>query len=132
MDRSSHQKYVPFCPTRIAPVDQYLFPETDTTERTCHNGVSHPIYSCEGNVSRMLPLTMWPKVHEIHPQIFQSSEPHFAVRDPIMGKIIEMDQLDKARGRIEGFYVDGGEYDPYRVMEMKRFQRTNGAYNVRY
>jgi hypothetical protein len=123
MDTTSHRRYVPFCETRIHPADQYMFPEVDTTERTCQNGVSHPIYSCRGEISRTLPLTMYPKVNEIHPQIFRSSQPHFGVRDPAMARMVEMDQLDKARGRIEGFYVDGGEYDPYRVREAALAQR---------
>lgn len=119
MDRSSHKRYMPYCETRYALVDQISFPEKDTTERTCQNGLSHPIYSCRGEISRTLPLTMWPKVNEIHPQIYPSSQPHFMVRDPIMARRIEADQLDKARGRLEGFYVDGGEYDPYRIREEK-------------
>lgn len=123
MDTTSHRRYVPFCETRIAPVDQYMFREVDTTERTCTNGVSHPIYSCRGEISRTLPLTMYPKVNEIHPQIFRSSQPHFGVRDPSMARMVERDQLDKARGRLEGFYVDGGEYDPYRVREDALAQR---------
>lgn len=124
MDRTSHRRYLPFCETRIAPVDQYAFKEVDTTERTCTNGISHPIYSCRGEISRTLPLTMWPKVTEIHPQIFRSSQPHFGVRDPAMARMIEIDQLDKARGRLEGFYVDGAEYDPYRIRENKLKQRN--------
>jgi hypothetical protein len=119
------RRYIPFCETRIPVVDQYMFPEKDTQERICHNGQSHPIYSCNGNISRTLPLNMWPKVDEIHPQIFYSSQPHFGVRDPTMSKMIEQDQLDKARGRLEGFYVDGTEYDPYRV-RAERLARRNG------
>ena len=122
MDTTSHRRYIPFCETRIPIVDQYAFPEKDTTERICQNGVSHPIYSCRGEISRTLPLTMYPKVNEIHPQIFRSSQPHFGVRDPAMARMVEIDQLDKARGRLEGFYVDGGEYDPYKVQEYKRQQ----------
>lgn len=116
-------RYIPFCETRIALPDQYSFPEKDTTERLCQNGVSHPIYSCRGEISRTLPLTMYPLVDQIHPQIFQSSQPHFMVRDPLMARAIEVDQLDKARGRLEGFYVDGGEYDPYKVVEQNLAMR---------
>lgn len=123
--RNGSRRYMPFCETRIALPDQYMFPEKDTTERICHNGQSHPIYSCNGEISRTLPLTMWPKVNEIHPQIFFSSQPHFGLRDIEMSKVIERDQLDKAAGRLEGFYVDGMEYDPYRVRE-KKLARRNG------
>lgn len=114
IERGNYRKHIPFCPTRIALVDQYMFPELDTTEKVCNNGVSHPIYACNGDISRTLPLHMYPEVNSVHPQIRQSSQPDFMIRDPIHARIIERDQLDRARGRIEGFYMGGGEYDPYR------------------
>lgn len=117
VERDHYRKHLPFCPTRIALVDQYMFPEKDTTERLCENGVSHPIYACNGDVSRTLPLHMYPEVNEVHPQIRMSSQPHFMIRDPVHASVIERDQLDRASGRIEGFYMGGGEYDPYRRRE---------------
>jgi hypothetical protein len=57
---------------------------------------------------------MYPRVNQVHPQIRMGSQPHFGARDPMTRKMIEMDQLDKARGRLEGLYIaSGGEYNPY-------------------
>lgn len=127
VERDRYIKHIPFCETRIALVDQYMFPEKDTTERLCNNGVSHPIYSCNGNISRTLPLTMYPAINEVHPQIRASSQPHFMARDSMMARMIEQDQLDRARGRLEGFYMGGGEFDPYRRREQVLSSRWAGA-----
>jgi hypothetical protein len=127
IERNHYRRHIPFCPSRYSPVDQYMFPEVDTTERLCNNGVSHPIYACNGDISRTLPLDMYPKVNEIHPQIRQSDQPHFMIRDPFHARIIEQDQLDRAAGRIEGFYMGGGEYDPYRRREEILSYRWAGA-----
>lgn len=117
MDRSSHVRHVPYYETRVALVDQYTWPEKDSTERVGANGVSHPCYACNGDISRTLPLNDWPKVNEVHPQVRMSSQPHFMARDPYVARQIEQEQLDLARKRIEGFYVQGGSYDPYRIRE---------------
>lgn len=106
MDRTSHKRYIPYCSTRIHPVDQYSFPEVDTKERVCQNGLSHPIYSCNGEISRFLPLDMWPRVNEVHSQIRQSSIPHFNIRDREYAKRLEMEQLDIASKRLQGLYTD--------------------------
>jgi hypothetical protein len=119
MDRNCHLRHVPMCETRIHPVDQYSFDNVDTTERTCNNGVSHPIYSCNGEISRFLPLDMYPKVNELHPQIRMGSQPHFGIRDPNYAKKLELTQLDLATKRLEGFYIHGGEYDPTRLVERR-------------
>ncbi|HMP28282.1 MAG TPA: hypothetical protein PKD85_01695 [Saprospiraceae bacterium] len=113
MDRTSHKRHVPYCTTRIHPVDQYLMPEVDTRERTCQNGMSHPIYSCNGEISRFLPLDMWPKVNQVHPQIRQSSQPHFQARDRDFAKRLEMEQLDIASQRLAGLYVHQNSYMNY-------------------
>ena len=113
MDRTYHRKHIPFCSTRIAQCDQYMFPEKDQTEPVCENGVSHPIYSCNGWISYTLPLEMYPRVNEVHPQIAMSKSPHFMARDAKMQRYIERAELDRAEGRIEGFYVEGAAYDPY-------------------
>lgn len=94
------------CVTRPALVDQYMWPEKDSQERICVNGVSNPIYACNGHVSRTLPLHMYPKVDEVHPQIRRSSQPHFGSRDPRMAAMITVNQLDRAKGRLEGLYLD--------------------------
>ena len=117
VERDRYRRHIPQCNTRIALVDQYMFPEKDTTERLCDNGVSNPIYACNGVISRTLPLHMYPEVNEVHPHIRMGSQPHFMIRDPVHAKIIERDQLDRASGRLEGFYMGGGEYDPRRKRE---------------
>jgi hypothetical protein len=123
--RDRSQRYMPHCPTRIAPVDQYMMQQVDTTERTCQNGVSHPIYACNGDISRTLPLTYYPKVNEIHPQIYDSSQPHFESRDRATRAQIERNQLALSGGIIEGLYMHGsGEYDPYKELEMRRLARN--------
>jgi len=113
VERNRYTKHIPMCVTRPALVDQYMWPEKDTTERICENGISNPIYSCDGNVSRTLPLDMYPQVDKVHPQIFRSSQPHFGLRDPRTAKIVELNQLDLASKRLEGFYVTNETYDPY-------------------
>lgn len=123
VDRDKHIRYIPFCETRVALVDQYSWPEKDTTERICHNGVSHPIYSCQGWISRTLPLDMYPLENKVHPQIVASSQPHFMARDPVTKRIVEQTQMDRAAKRLEGLYTDGAPlYDAYarRRMVLKR------------
>src|SRR5690348_1864673 len=105
MERDLHRLHIPYCQTRVPVVDQYMWPEKDTSVPTCENGVSHPIYACNGNISRTLPLDMWPRVGEVHPQIIRSSQPHFMARDPRMRQAIMTFQLDKEAGRTEGFYL---------------------------
>jgi hypothetical protein len=105
VERNLYKRHIPFCVTRPALVDQYAWPEKDTTERICQNGVSHPIYACNGHISRTLPLDMYPTVDQIHPQIQQSSQPHFGSRDPRMQSFIEYAQSDKRQGRLEGLYM---------------------------
>ena len=113
MERNWSRKWIPFCPTRYAQVDQYSFPEKDTTERHSFDGLSHPIYSCNGWVSYTLPLGMWPKVNEVHPQISMSELPHFGARDPQMRMQIESMERDRKEKRLEGMYTLGDEYNPY-------------------
>jgi hypothetical protein len=106
VERDQFKRHLPACSTRYAIVDQYSFPEKDTTERICHNGVSHAIYACDGTISRTLPLHMYPRYNEVHPQILRSSIPDFQVRDPVMALIIQQNQLDRANKRLEGFYTE--------------------------
>lgn len=76
MDRSGHARYHPTCPRQVAPVDQYMWSEKDTTKYMCHNGISHPIYDCRGWIHYSLPLEMWPKVGSVHPQISMVNRSH--------------------------------------------------------
>ena len=117
MERNLHPRHIPYCETRVPLVDQYSWPEKDTVERVCENGISHAIYACNGNISRTLPLSMYPLENTIHPDIRRSSQPHFGVRDPFMKKVIELNQLDKATGRLEGLYIDGKEHNPYEKLK---------------
>jgi hypothetical protein len=104
MDTGGNIRYIPFCETRVALVDQYSWPEKDTTERTCWNGPANPIYACDGRISRTLPLDMWPRVGQVHPLIRRAEWPHFGARDPRMKRYIEATQKDIAQKRLEGFY----------------------------
>ncbi len=104
VERDKYRRHIPFCQTRPAVVDQYMWPEKDTSDRVCNNGVSNPIYACNGDISRTLPLHEYPRVNEVHPQIRESFWPHFQARDPRMARAVEHAQLEKARGVLEGFY----------------------------
>ena len=104
MSRDQHKRHIPFCETRVHLADQYMWPEKDTTERVCNNGVSHPIYSCRGEISRTLPLDMYPRVNEVHPQIKRGSQPHFGSRDPATRRMLDRDYMDIQAGRLEGLY----------------------------
>lgn len=123
VERDRYTRHVPFCETRVAVVDQYLWPEKDTTDRTCFNGTSIPIYTCGGQISRTLPLHMYPKVDRVHPTIAPSFQPHFGSRDPFMRNLIESDQLDIAKGRLEGLYAENGELNPYDMPFSKPYYR---------
>jgi hypothetical protein len=108
MNREGAKKYYPYCVSRYDPVDMYSWPQIDMDSkyRTCENGTSHPIYSCNGDISYTLPLDMYPPDHKkIHPQIYHSYQPHFGVRDKRMGAYLKMMVEDHKAGRIEGFYM---------------------------
>ena len=80
MDKNLHKKYFPECPRTIALVDQYMFPQKDSTPYMCYNGISHPIYDCKGCVNFSLPLEYYPPVNQVHPQIAMVRRPHFQYR----------------------------------------------------
>ncbi len=80
VDRNQHVKHVPTCPRNIAPVDQYLFETKDTNTYMCNNGISHPIYDCQGNIQFSLPLEMYPPVDAVHPQIALGRRMHLNFR----------------------------------------------------
>ncbi len=105
VERDHYRRHIPYCATRTALVDQYMWDFKDSTLRTCQNGTGNPIYACNGVISRTLPLHEYPLVGEIHPAVRQSSQPHFMARDPHMARAITVDQMDLARGRLEGFYL---------------------------
>lgn len=80
MDRNLHRKYIPNCKRNIPIVNQYMWPQKDSNKYTCDNGMSNPIYDCKGWISYSLPLHMYPKVNEIHPQIAMSERAHLNYR----------------------------------------------------
>lgn len=108
MDRNLHKKWIPLDRGRIAPCDQYMFPEMDKTERLAENGVSQPIYACNGNISYTLPLHMYPRGNKIHSQISRSQIPHFPIRDSDTLRFVEEIQRQYLRDvrdrRLEGLY----------------------------
>lgn len=115
MDRHLHKKYIPTCNRNIPLISQYLWKDKDTNKYKCHNGISHPIYDCKGWVNFSLPLELYPKVNEIHPQIEMTRRMHLNWReDPT--RLIELrkrndyesfqfDKNDYDSGRLEGFYT---------------------------
>jgi len=122
MDRHLHKKYVPTCPRNAAIVDQYMWPQKDTTKYMCHNGISHPIYDCKGWINYTLPLEMYPPVNEVHPQIAMVRRPHLQYRgsalyrtrpmhpdlgDPYHYSREHFGHQDEDEGRVEGFYFRG-------------------------
>lgn len=73
MWRKHGREKVPLiCPRRQPLVNQYMWPVKDSNQYMCYNGISHPIYDCEGNISYSLPLHMYPPVNEIHPQVLMT------------------------------------------------------------
>jgi len=80
MDRHLHKKYIPQCARHIAIVDQYMWDKKDTNSYTCINGISNPIYDCKGWINYTLPLDMYPRVNEIHPEIMESRNYHLNKR----------------------------------------------------
>lgn len=98
MDRNGHRKYFPYCPPNIPVVDQYLWKQPDNkyAHANCLNGISQPIYNCHGEISRALPLHMYPKVDEIHPEIITMLK---------SGKCFPYHKrFENADERLEGFY----------------------------
>ena len=62
MDRNYYAyNQVPVCPNNIPLLDQYLYDNKNTTTYRCVNGPATPIYDCQGNIARQLPLYMYPK-----------------------------------------------------------------------
>lgn len=112
VDRDLHKRHIPYCPTRVPQVNQYMWQEKDRTDRTCENGISHSIYAANGDISYTLPLDMYPKVNEVHYQIPLSKQYHFGIRDPNYAMYFEKSKIklspleleDIKNRRIEGFY----------------------------
>jgi len=75
MDRNRHRRHVPREVRQIPLVDQYMWPEKDSNVyHALDNGISHPVYDCGGWIHYSLPLEMWPKLGEIHPQVRHQME----------------------------------------------------------
>jgi hypothetical protein len=64
-------------------VDQYTFEEKDGRTALCDNGISHAIYEQNGDIKFTLPLHEYPKVNQIHPEIYASKALYTGNRDPI-------------------------------------------------
>jgi len=96
MDRHFHAKHIPCCPPNVGMPDQYMWPVKDTNKYPCRNGVSHPIYDCEGSIHYSLPLHQYPRISEVHPQIAMS---------PQYKPLCVSKQRDLAEGRISKFYT---------------------------
>lgn len=116
MDRNLHPKYIPKCPRNIGVVDQYSWEHKDTNDYMCENGISHPIYDCNGWVQFSLPLELYPPVNSIHPQIDMVKRMHLnwrnsedrleALRNKEDKFRQEMKEQFEHDRRMEGFYAD--------------------------
>nr|QBK87031.1 MAG: hypothetical protein LCMAC103_03750 [Marseillevirus LCMAC103] len=79
MDRHVHPKFVPHCPVNVAFVDQYQYntPDKDHNVYLCENGLSTPVYSCDGNIHQTLPLERYPRAGTVHNDIRLGNLVHF-------------------------------------------------------
>jgi hypothetical protein len=118
MDRNLVKPYVPSCPRNIGVVDQYSWEHKDTNDYMCENGISHPIYDCNGWAQFSLPLEMYPPRNEIHPQIKMVKRMHLNWRgdEDQLNRMMEQNltrrNIKDNDKRLEGFY-----HDPYLVFE---------------
>lgn len=117
MDRNLVKRYIPKCPRNIGVVDQYSWEYKDTNDYMCENGISHPIYDCNGWAQFSLPLDMYPPNNDIHPQIKMVKKMHLNWRGNEQQLNYIMDQelpnpSPNSDKRLEGFYND-----PYMVFE---------------
>jgi len=115
MDKHLHKKYVPTCIRHAGLPDQYMWPQKDTTKYMCHNGISHPIYDCQGWINYSLPLELYPPVGKVHPQISMVRRPHLQYRpseyvlpnpeeDPRLYSMYRYRRGCDDSDRVEGFY----------------------------
>jgi hypothetical protein len=112
MDRNLHPKYTPKCPRNIPVVDQYSWDHKDTNDYMCENGISHPIYDCNGWVQFSLPLELYPPRNDIHPQIKMVKRMHLNWRNPEdrlqalreEEERIRIKERFEADSRLEGMY----------------------------
>lgn len=104
MDRVPNPIHVPTCPRQIPLVNQYMWPHKDSTQYHCNNGISHPIYDCQGHVQRALPLEEYEFNGQIHPQVRLTRRMHLNFRENPNFKVALEDLKSK---RTEGFYVNG-------------------------
>lgn len=72
VDNTRHPKHYPTITSGRPPVDLYITgqSENDTPYSIFDTGLSQPIYSLSGNISRQLPLESWPQENSYHPEIF--------------------------------------------------------------
>ena len=80
MDRGGHMIHIPKCRRNIGLPNQFAWKEKDTNKYSCTNGISHPIYDCKGWINFSLPLEMYPRVGEVHPQIEMTRRMHMSYR----------------------------------------------------
>ena len=108
MDRDVSPAYFPQCPRNAGLPDQYMWAEKDTTAYKCYNGVSHPIYGCDGKINYSLPLHMYPQQGQVHPQVQRTKRPHMDYRqDP---RVLVHEPRLPARPDLVHHY--GWMYDP--------------------
>jgi hypothetical protein len=105
----------------------------------CENGISHPIYDCNGWAQFSLPLEMYPRRNQIHPQIKMVKKMHLNWRgdeaqlDRLMEQNLSRSNIPDDK-RLEGFYNDdphfvfetASQYPPLNNFESRRYDSFSG------
>lgn len=87
-----------------------MWPQKDSNQYMCFNGISHPIYDCKGWINYSLPLDMYPKINEIHPQIAMTSRLLLNDRSNAARRRYE----DRAKGYVQSYdKFSNGMYEKY-------------------
>lgn len=119
MDRTPKIRYIPQCPRNIGIVDQYMWPQKDTNKYMCYNGISHPIYDCQGMINFTLPLEMYPPDGDVHPQIKLINRMQLNYRQPYIFREPLQEGYDNMS---DGMYTEGA----FAAMSKRMPTRANG------
>jgi hypothetical protein len=106
MDRNYYQfNQVPVCPSNVELVDQYMWDRKDTTRYRCVNGPATPVYSCNGDIARQLPLHMYPKNNnQVHPDILKDQIFPTGITRKGWNYYRQLQAADIQDRRLTGFY----------------------------
>jgi hypothetical protein len=106
MDRNNYRyNHVPATPRRVALVDQYMWPVKDTTAWRAVNGWQMPVYDCQGNIHRTLPLDKYPVDNgRPHPWVCQDQIFPPEMTQPGLDHQRQINRAIVGDNRLEGFY----------------------------